>query len=240
MVSNEGGVSTGKCAFPENCKLCEVKSCAVAQLNEPELEMLNESVARVRFEAGDKLFQENALNAHVIYLRAGLAKLHTQVGEGRDFILRLVPAPSYLGLATIFGDNVNQYSATALTAVEACCININTFKYLLRNNGEFASEIVSDICRNELLDFKRYASLSSKPLASLVAGVLLYFAEMIFHRRQYDLPLTRTEIAELIGTTREGVTRMISSFKEEGLIGVRRSRISILKPEALKKVASGE
>lgn len=237
MASNEDNKNAGITVFSESCLTCIVKSCAVAELNKAELELLNSNVARMQFERGDKLFKEKAFNAHVIYIRAGLVKIHTQVGQGRDFILRLVKAPAYLGLATIFGDNVNQYSATALTPIEACCININTFKYLLRNNGSFASEIIADICRNELLDFKRYTSLSNKPLTSLVAGVLLYFSEMIFQSHQFDLLLTRTEIAELIGTSREGVTRMISSFKEEGLIEVRRSRISILQPAALKAVA---
>ncbi|MCB0568688.1 MAG: Crp/Fnr family transcriptional regulator [Phaeodactylibacter sp.] len=234
MASNES--ITGQ-AVSTNCSICTVKSCAVAQLGEIELVLLNDNVARVRFEAGDKLFKEKALNSHVIYLRSGLAKLHVQVAESRDFILRLVSAPSYLGLATIFGDNVNQYSATALTEVEACCIDINTFKELLHNNGVFAAEIIGDISRVELLDFKRYASLSTQSLASLVAGVLLYFSRKIFHSSQYDLPLTRTEIAELLGTTREGVTRMISNFKAEGLINVRRSHISIIKQEALKSIA---
>ena len=218
------------------CKNCPVKSCAVSVLENHELELMSCNVSEAGFGKGETLFKEKIFNSHVAYIQSGLVKIHMSATGGKDYIINLVKAPAYLGLATIFGDRVNNYSATTLEPTTACFIDIDTFKNLIYGNGKFAYEIISDICRNELLDYKRFALQSHKQTPGRIAGVILYFAEKVYQSDCFELPLSRNEIAELIGISRESVTRGLMTFKKDGIIDINKHHIQILKMDKLHSI----
>jgi CRP-like cAMP-binding protein len=221
---------------PSVCEFCKEKSCAVATLSNDEQAWMSGTVQRVKFERGETLFREGVLNSHIFYMKKGLVKLHMKVTEDRDFILKIATPPSFLGLPTIFGDRVNQFSATALETTEVCMIDISTFKHLILNNGNFAYEIIADICREELHTFRRHIELQHKQTPGRLAGVLLFFANDVYFSPSFELPLDRSELAELLGLSREIVTRTLMQFREDGMIEIDKKRITILQADQLKAI----
>lgn len=218
------------------CKNCPDKSCAVAQLNDHELTLLSQNVVEMNFAPGDAIFWENAPNAHVVYLKKGLVKLYARAGEDKEYILKIVTAPSYLGLSTILGDRLNRFSAMALEPVSVCFINFDTFKHLIRTNGNFAYEIVVTLSKDELCIFRQYVNQTHKQTPGRLAGALLFFAEEVYRKPSFDLALTRQELAELIGVSRENISRHLSQFQSDGIISLHRNHISILHIEALQRI----
>ena len=218
------------------CKFCEDRSCAVSTLTDPELEYLANHRTKVHFEKGEPLFKQDALNSYIIYIRKGVVKVHMHAEGRKEVILKITAAPAFLGLPTIFGDCINQYSATAVEPTEACCINIETFKKLIHQNGAFAYELIADISKDELCNLRHYVDQAHKQVPGRLAGTLTYFSEHIYHSTEFDLPLNRNELAELIGTSRESVTRNLHQLKESGIISLQRNRIQILKPDSLKAI----
>ena len=85
-------------------------------------------------------------------------------GPAKEKILRLVTAPSYLGIPTTLGNKINNYSVTALQDTSVCFIDANFFKMLIAGNGQFASEIILELCKNELFDQQRTVNQEQKQL----------------------------------------------------------------------------
>jgi CRP-like cAMP-binding protein len=218
------------------CDTCTDRSCAIAELRASELELLSANITRACFEPGEKLFKQDTLNAHIVYIRQGLVKVHMRVTADKDCILKIIPAPSYLGLSTIFGDNINRFSATALEATTACFIDVLTFKHLINNNGKFAYEIIADISREELRIFNRFVNRMHKQVPGRLAGALIYFAEKIYKKNTFELPLTRFELAEYLGASRESVTRQLTLLKDDGIIDFQKNLVSILNFESLQRI----
>jgi CRP/FNR family transcriptional regulator len=218
------------------CATCNEKSCAVAVLDDQELSRLSNNISECFFDKGEVIFKEGTPNAHVFYLRQGLVKVHMKMTDQKDYILKIARAPCYLGLPTIFGDRKHRYGATALNEVSTCILHIETFKDLIHKNGNFAYEIIKDICKDELNNFRRYVNQSHKQIPGRLAGALIYFSEMIYKNSVFELALTRNEVSELIGVSRESVTRCLTQFKEDGIIKVDRHRICICNPEILHKI----
>jgi len=113
-------------SYPE-CRTCGYKSSAAKHLNETELQTLEFGCAEVLFKKGEVVFREGTLATNTIYLKRGMVKVHMK-GPSGDKILKLIKAPTYLGLPTTFGDRINQYSATAISDAEVCFISLDTFK----------------------------------------------------------------------------------------------------------------
>jgi CRP/FNR family transcriptional regulator len=220
----------------ELCKFCSKRSPAAEHLKNEELEKLGHSCVEVSFRKGDIIFKQNALSSNIIYVREGLVKIH-MAGPEREQILKIAKGPTYLGIPTTLGDKVNNYSATALTPVEVCFIDIQVFKDFISSNNEFAYEIIVSLCKNELNHFHRCVNQLQKQSAGRVAETLMFFADEIFESDEFDLPLSRHEFGDLTGNSRENVSRILSEFNSEGLIGLSGKKVTIKNREILKKIS---
>ncbi|MCF6241831.1 MAG: Crp/Fnr family transcriptional regulator [Bacteroidales bacterium] len=218
-----------------NCSMCILKSEATKSLNTGELKILSQNCVEVDFKKDEVLFKQNVLSSNVIYLQSGMVKLIIE-GPQRKQILKLKKAPCYIGLPTTMGDKINHYSAVAIQATRACFIDITTFKKLLRLNPDFSYEIIVELCKSELEQFHRCINLLQKQVFGRLANNLIYFTEELYEMDEYDLPLNRNEFADLVCTSRESISRMLSELDEEKIIKIEGKRIKILNKEMLKKI----
>jgi CRP/FNR family transcriptional regulator len=158
-------------------------------------------------------------------------------GPSSEKILRLVKAPAYLGIPTTFGDKINQYSATALEDTTVCVIPTEIFKNFIRENGNFAYEIILDLCRNELEDSRRYVDQFQKQVPGRVAETLLCLANKIYMEDTFGMPLSRSEFADLIGTSRESISRILNDLHNDRIIEVNTKEIKILNEDLLIQIS---
>ena len=160
------------------CKICSIKSKAALTLSDEEIDKLASNCALVNFKKGDPIIKQGTFSTNVAYLRSGLAKVHI-AGPYHEQIVRLVKAPSYLGLPTTFGDKINQYSVTVIEKAEVCFIDMSVFRYLLSKNPDFSYEIMIELCRNELEVFYRCANRTQKQIRGKIADVILEMSDRI-------------------------------------------------------------
>ena len=218
------------------CSDCPIKSAASKNLTIKEFEILETNSARVNFKKGEIIFKQDALSLNVVYLRSGLVKIHMK-GPSHEKILRIMKAPSYLGIPTSMGEKINQFSATAIEDTSVCFIDSNIFRNFIYTNGRFAYEVILELCRNELFDYQRYASLAQKQIAGLVAETLLCFSDKIYESDHFNIPITRSDMADLIGTSRESVSRVLTDMNNEKIIELDSSSLTILKRELLQQIS---
>lgn len=219
------------------CRVCEIKSKAASRLSEEEIEELSCNCALVKFQKGDSLIKQGTFSTNVAYLRQGLVKIHI-TGPHHEQIVRIVKAPTYLGLPTTFGDKINQYSVTAIEDSEVCFIDINVFKFLLKTNTDFSYEIMLEVCRNELEVFYRCANRTQKQIRGKIADVLLEFSDRIYNSLTFSLPLKQDEIGNMVDSSRESISRVMNEFETDGLIRVSGKSIEILNKKSLELVSS--
>ena len=211
-------------------------STAAGFLNKKELDNLGENCVEAHFDKGEVIFKQDALSSNIIYLKEGMVKL-TMKGPYRDQILKIVKSPVYLGIPTTVGDKVNNYSAVAINDTVACFIDLSTFQKLIQRNGKFAYEIVLTLCRNELQQFHRCINLTQKNLNGRVAGTLLDFSRNVYKSSSFNIHLSRNDLADLVGASRESVSRVLSEFSKAKLIRVSGKEITILENEKLEKIS---
>jgi CRP-like cAMP-binding protein len=219
------------------CKICAIKSKAASKLSDEEIEELSFNCALVRFDKGSSLIKQGTFSTNVAYLREGLAKIHI-TGPYREQIVRIVKAPSYLGLPTTFGDKINQYSVTVIEEAEVCFIDVNAFRGLLRSNFDFSYEIMLEVCRNELEVFNRCASRTQKQIRGKIADVLIEFSDKIYGSLSFRLPLNQEDLGNLVDSSRESVSRVFTEFDKDGLIKISGKKIEICNKKSLELVSA--
>ena len=220
-----------------NCSTCQERFCAVSSLTDTQLTSLEYNCREVSLRKGDHIYHQGSLTSHIVYLRQGLVMEYKKGEGGRDQILQIVKSLSYLGLHSLFGDRVNNYSYKALTDIRVCYIDVDAFKKLVRENGDFGYEILVSVCKESLNSHHRFLNTYSKQTYGKVADALLYFGNVVFANPNFVLPLTRDELGSLIGITRESASRALTHFLHEGYILIQGAQISILQAEALEKIS---
>ena len=108
---------------------------------------------------------------------------------------------------------------------------------LVLENGEFAKELIKELSTDLIKQFHSCVNKTQKRLNAYIAEVLLYFAESIFENDEFNLTLSRSEFAQLVGSTRETVTRILHDFTVDGLITMDGKSFKILNSELLNKIS---
>lgn len=219
-----------------DCKQCPFNSKAASMLSDCSFDRLSDNHIVLKFKKNDAIIKQGMYSTNVVFLRTGIAKIHL-AGPYHEQIVRLVKSPTYLGLPTTFGDKINQYSVTAVTDVEVCFIDVHVFESILEENKEFSHEIILELCQNELESFRRCANRTQKLLRGNMADALIDFADNIFKSDSFTLPLSQSEFANLVDTSRESVSRILTEFDKDGIIKMTGKKIEILNKKSLKLIS---
>jgi CRP/FNR family transcriptional regulator len=220
-----------------SCANCHIKDIFFKSLlDEKELEMYCNARSESIIPAGETIIKQGDTIKSFKYLYDGLIKLHRTNKDGTEQIISFGKPMDFVSIHNIFSGDTYNYSVSALEDSTVCRFDLPTIKQLIKDNGVFAQKIIetTNIASNQILTDS--LDLISKSMYGKVASVLLFFQEKVYFSPEYELPISRKEIAQYTGLTIETVIRVISSFRHDGLIKVFGKRIEIIDHEGLKAI----
>jgi CRP-like cAMP-binding protein len=218
------------------CRYCAQKSLAEKALNTDEVCLLENNCAQARFSVGDNIVKQDSFSTNVVYVKSGLVKIHIKSPE-KERIMRIVKAPSYLCLPSTFGDKINHFSATAIEETEICFIDVTTFKQFIHSNGDFAFQIILDLSKSQLQNLHICLNNAQKQNNGRIADAVLFFANEIYGSHIFRLPVSRQDLADLTGVSRESASRILTDFHQEKILEIKGRQISILNEHLLKQIS---
>jgi CRP/FNR family transcriptional regulator, cyclic AMP receptor protein len=195
---------------------------ALVNLSTDAADMVEQAALTTTYPTGVVLFSEGQAPRGVFIVRRGRVKLSVSGSDGRTLILRMAEPGDLLGVASVISGR--EYEATAETQQpsEVSFIRQRDLLNLMRLHGEIAlwvtqhlSQDYASTCR-EIRDLMLSDSAGEK-LARLLVGWLDDSAESR-QSGQVKMALTHEEIGQMIGTTRETVSRLLAGFKKQRLI----------------------
>jgi len=225
----------------ESCLSCPHREDRLfCNLPQAALQRLSEITSVASYPKGATLFVEGQSPRGVFIICAGRVKLSTSSVDGRTLILRVADPGEVLGLAAAVSGK--PYHATA-EVLEPSQINFIPKKELLcflNQHGEAALRVaqqLSETYQTALIEMKMI--VLSHSVAEKLARFLLDLVKE--HNKDernimVKLTLTHEEIAEMIGTSRETVTRLFSDFKKKKLLQVKGSTLTITNKSGLQNI----
>lgn len=219
------------------CTECQMRTLFFAHVSKDELTKVCSLKTEVAHGKGDVIVNEGDAIEGFLYLQKGLLKLSRKTSDGRDQILCISKPFDFVSLLSVFSASSYNYSVTAIADSVTCILDFSMVKDLVKTNGEFALDLIqklSETTDNIVLD---NLEIKRKHLHGRVAHVLLYFANDIYKCIDFELPLSRREIADFIGMTTENVIRTLSEFRKDGIIEIAGKRIIILDVNRLLSIS---
>ena len=207
------------------------------KLTEEEKKYLEKHSVAIKYKKGEIICKQGSFVSQVMYVAKGLAKVFLDNGSN-SLVLKIIPEGNLLGLASVSQEyNTYQYSAMAYIESEIKQIDINVFRELLNANPEFAREVIDILSANSVQIYGRFFCLTHKQAFGRLADIILCLSERIFKTKEFELPLSRKDLAELSGMSSETVIRILKKFNEEGLISINGKTFIVHDYERLQQIS---
>jgi CRP/FNR family transcriptional regulator len=197
-------------------------------LTETQKQKIADSSNLVEFIKKEIIFKQGEEVKKVPFIISGLVKIFREMRKGKSIILRISQPGAFLGLSSVFTNDSYNFTVSTLEPSIIGYIDINVFKEIVEMNGLFGYEIVKQLGHENIFNVNRLSSLLYKQLPGRVADIILYFSQEIYRSNTFNIPLTRQELAELAGTTKESLIRTLSEFNHDKIINMNRNNFSII------------
>ena len=228
----------------ESCVACPHKQDRLFCNLEPEaLQRLSEITGSASYPKGATLFVEGQASRGVFVLCSGHVKLSTSAADGKTLILRISDPGDLLGLPATISGRPYEVTAEVIEPTQANFISRTDFLNFLREHGEAALRVAQELSETYQSAFSemRTIGLSHSAGEKLARFILDWSAnhEPANGAVKFKMTLTHEEIAQMIGASRETVTRLFADFKKKNLLQTKGSTLTIRDKLGLEKLVQG-
>jgi CRP/FNR family transcriptional regulator len=220
-----------------SCTECTSRWKNFEFLTKKEMELVNENRYEAAFKPGEIMIKQNSPASNALFLSSGLAKVYIEGIKGRNFIMNIVKPGRMIMGPGVYVNSRHTYTVSAITAVQACFISFDVFRHFVRTNGAFAESLIEDISKKSLRTHIRMVNLAHKKMPGRLAEVLLYFADEIFNKDDFEMLLSRQELGEMTNMAKESAVRILKEFEESGIIQLNSASIKILDKAKLNLIS---
>jgi len=209
-------------------------------LPESQLREISNLLLERSYQKGRFIFMEGEPGEALYILKSGLIKLTRRLEDGREHILHFVnPGEVFAEVVLFDGGN---YPATA-EVQEDCVVGVlrnQDIERLISQNPGIAVEMLRIMSRRLRAAQEKVMNLALHDTARRLAYTLIKMAEEHGIQKPggtlINFNLTNQELANLTGSTRETINRMLNSFKRAGAIDVDRQQIMVLDKNKLENL----
>lgn len=196
------------------------------------------------FNKGDVIYMEEDSASKVFLIHKGKVKIVQYSAAGDEVVRAILGKGEVFGVKAILGETQrNDYAIAATNNTKLCSISINGMYDLMRRNERFSLVIYKIIG----FRIKRLERRLDQLFFKDAKGRLLEFIDDL--RKEQSRPVyehieimhhfTHKDIADLIGTKRETVTRLLNELKQQGILDHQRRKITIENPKQFKALVLG-
>jgi len=229
----------------DNCLQCTERTNRLfCDLSQKTLQAFQAIKSTAVYPRGAMLFVEGQSPRGVYVLCSGRAKLSTSSSEGKTLIMRVANPGEVLGLSATVSGKPYDASAEVLDPCQVNFVGRADFLRFLGQHGDACLKVAQHLSYNYHIACEQTRSLGlSHSVGERLAKLLLEWCEKAGEKSEQGIRvrmlLTHEQIAQLIGTSRETVTRLLAEFKHNQFIKLRGSTLVVRNKGALQGLLSG-
>jgi CRP/FNR family cyclic AMP-dependent transcriptional regulator len=210
-----------------------------AGLTPADLDTLATQLRRRRYARGEAIFLEGDPGTSLCIVRHGRVKMGFTSVEGRSLVLDLFGPGDVFGELALLGGEPRSADATAVEATELLLLHRDDFLRALEEHPRLAIDLLGELARRLRRDARVVQDATFLDVPARLATTILRLA-----RADADVPgdgppitprLTQSDLAGMVGTTRETLNKWLGFYEQQGLIRWTKGQITVLDPEKLRQ-----
>jgi CRP-like cAMP-binding protein len=217
---------------------CDIQAPCFQLLSKEEMEIIKSSKTQIAFRKGDNLTKQGAFIGYILFLVKGIVKQYIEGPDGKSFNLRLLRPGHFVGLSSMYSQNVYQYSSMAIHESQAILIDSKTMINIAQKNSLFAYNISKRFHMQNDSFYEIMQKTMFKQMPGKLADTLLYLSSDFFESVDIFPMLTRKDLAEFAGMSTESTVKILKSFEIDGIIELKDKQIIIKNKAKLQEISN--
>lgn len=206
-----------------------------------ELQLLKQSMTRRELKKGTLIFKEGSYPKGVYFLRRGKVKIYQTGIEGKEQIVYIYTKGESFGYRPILCDGTHPASAKTLEDSVTSFIPLESFRKVLSRSSTLSNKLLRNLSHEFTVWINHATAFGQKGLRERTALSLLILNEKYRRKgrehRPVEISISRDDLANYVGTSKEPLVRVLRSFKDEKLIRAKGRKITVLDAKKLEKIA---
>jgi CRP/FNR family transcriptional regulator len=196
----------------------------------------------VQFPAGQVIFNQGQPPFAVYCLASGSVKIYKTSARGGQIIIRLLGAGELLGYRAVLANEPYAASAEAITPTKACVVARDQFLEGLHASPGLCVRLLVKMAGELRISEEQLLQIASEPVRRRLARLLLLVLQAggtpVRANALVPIACHRSDMAQMIGTTPETLSRTLGQMARQGLIRVTRTEIRVTSPARLAAVVA--
>lgn len=202
----------GNCGFRDQSVWQPVSGAA--------LPMLNRGFDRVPLAAGQVLFGQGEENSGIYCISKGLIGIRSCQGDGKSTLLRLAYPGEVVGFRSFMAGQPHHTEAQALIPSRVCMVPRHAVRQIMDRSpevlGRLADRCIQEIDRSHAHIIAAATSSNTQRLSDLLDKLLNIHGQDCADGRRMELPISRTDLADLLGIRPETLSRVVARLVSDG------------------------
>jgi CRP-like cAMP-binding protein len=222
-----------------HCDKCHIRRLMMfSELPDSAFENLLQPIDHFLYSSGAVIYEAGSQKNFIYSIRRGMVKLAHITQNGDYRIVRLLGPGSVIGLELLDGSDNYHHTAVAIGQVDLCKIPVPTIRQLESSYSGLYEKVVEQLQKQLNLADQWIVTLGTGTAKQRVAQLLLILNEFYADKDGDFILLNREDMAAMIGTSTETVSRMIAEFKRENILTKTHNRLHKCNIEALQQITS--
>lgn len=204
------------------------------------LEQLTEMRVVQTYKKKQSIYSQGKHPHYLFYIQSGKVKTYRTNDDGKQFVIELHTEGDFIGYNALLEKTIYQETAEAMEETDVALIPKTEFDNLMNGNMDVMQRMIQILARDIAVKEKKLLSLAFNSVRQRVAETLvtIYKKYRLEGQTNFTIDMSREDLSGIAATAIETLIRTLSDFKEERLIDVKSSRITILDEKKLEKLAN--
>jgi len=190
-----------------------------ASLSEPDLEEIAELLIERRYPSRTTIFEEGSVGEYMYVIREGHVKISKMSDDGREKILEIMGPGTFFGEMALLDKETRSASVKSTCACVLLALSRQDFLALLRRNPDISMQLICELSRRLRETDEEVRGLLFERVEGRTRRVIRRMATQPAPGRPDHMAtasITHQQLADLVGTSRETITRVVKGLKDEG------------------------
>lgn len=191
-------------------------------LSVENLEILSASSVTHQYKKGEIVFREGGIPTGIFYVKMGKVKKYKTTSKGEEQIFYICSAGELLGYHALLSEEHYPDSSATIEESQITFIPKDKFLEVVNSSQALSNKLLKALAHEFVVFINGITSLATKSVRERVALNLLILDEKFKtvdnQNKPADINISRGDLANMVGTAKETLVRLLQEFKKEGLI----------------------
>lgn len=210
-------------------------------LSREELEEFGRRIPDTHVEQGQIFYTPGDRNEALFMLKRGRVRIYKVTPDGWEFTIAVVEAGTMFGEMTLTAQRLREANAEATEPSDICILKCEDLERLVRGNPDVGLQMIRVLSERLRACETRLEDIGLKDVPTRLASLILQLAQsegvMTHEGPKIPTHYTHRQLASMIGSSRETVTRAFTRLQEAGAVELRRRHIYVKDVDALERAA---